>query len=373
MSPRHTRSGTLRLAALAAIAALAIAACSSGATATPAPASAAASVAASPSPAASTAPSTAPSPSPAPSEAPKTLQIAYLSFAIANSYDAPMLAAAQAAAAAGNAQLTVFDANDNPAAQTKQLQDAISSGKYDGIIVQPIFGGGLVTGVQAGIAKQIAVGNIDQILGTDYTTANAQIQGQSANVVFVPSDMGTKIGQLAVKACGTANPCKVGYIYSVKASGLDAALRKAFDAAIATNPNIKVVAEGESFYQTALGLKAAQDMLTAHKDINVIVGADQAITGAQQAAKAAGLNGKVNLVGYGGGAVALQGIQAGDRFGTVMQLPATEGRLGTQDLIQAIRSGTPAPGTDPLANLPDGGVVTKDNVATFLTLAEWPG
>ena len=35
----------------------------------------------------------------APSGADKTLEIAYLSFAVANSYDAPMLAAAQAAAA----------------------------------------------------------------------------------------------------------------------------------------------------------------------------------------------------------------------------------------------------------------------------------
>src|SRR5262245_20001971 len=34
------------------------------------------------------------------------LELAYLSFAVANTYDAPMLEAAQAAAAAGNATLT---------------------------------------------------------------------------------------------------------------------------------------------------------------------------------------------------------------------------------------------------------------------------
>ena len=56
-----------------------------------------------------------------------------------------------------------------------------------------------------------------------------------------------------------------------------------------------------------------------------------------------------------------------------MQMPATEGGLGTKALIQAIRTGTPAPGVDPLASLPDGGVVTKANVDTFLPLAEWPG
>jgi ribose transport system substrate-binding protein len=310
-----------------------------------------------------------------PSEAAKTLEIAYLSFAVANSYDAPMLAAAQAAAAAGNAKLTVFDANLDPAAQAKQLQDATASGKFDGIITQPLFGAGLVAGVKEAIAAGIGVGNIDQILGEDQTTAQAQVEGLLANVAFVPSTLGRKIGELVVKACEekAANPCNVGYIYSVKAAALDTTLKTAFDEATAGNPEIKIVAEGESFYTTALGLKASQDMLAAHSDLTLIVGADQAITGAVQAVKDAGRAGQVALIGYGGGAIALQGIASGERYGTVMQMPATEGRLGTEQLIGAIRSGVAAPGVDPLDSLPEGGVVTTANVETFLPLAEWPG
>ncbi len=72
-----------------------------------------------------------------------TAQIAYLSFAVANSYDAPMLAAAQAAASDNNAKLTVFDAKNDPKTQYSQLQNVISSGTYQGVIVQPIFGTGL--------------------------------------------------------------------------------------------------------------------------------------------------------------------------------------------------------------------------------------
>ncbi len=310
-----------------------------------------------------------------PTAAPKTLEIAYLSFAVANSYDAPMLAAAQAAAAAGNAKLTVFDGNLDPAAQTKQLQDAVASGKFDGILIQPIYGAGLVTGVQDAIAAGIAVGNVDQILGSDFTTADSQVAGLMSNVAFVPSELGRKIGELVVKACAekNANPCNVGYIWSVKAAALDGALKTAFDTATAVNPAIKIVAEGESFYTTALGLKASQDMLQAHPDISVIVSADQAITGAVQAVAALGLQAQVALVGYGGGAIAFQGIASGERYGTVMQMPATEGRLGVEQLILAIRTGTPQPGFDPLTTLPDGGVVTKSNVETFLPLAEWPG
>lgn len=358
-----------RSAALLGVAGLVLAACSGG-TASTVP-SAAASVAA-PTTGASQA-----APSAASSAAAKTLEIAYLSFAVANSYDAPMLAAAKAAAAAGNANITVFDANLVPTDQVKQLQDATASGKYDAIITQPLYGAGMVEDVKKAIAAGIAVGNIDQVLGSDMTTANSQVPGLSSNVAFVPSELGKKIGNLVVTACAdlkadAAHPCNVGYIWSVKAAALDIALKKAFDEAIASHPEIKVVSDtGESFYATALGLKAAQDIVAAHPDVSVIVSADQAITGAVQAVK--DIKDKVRLVGYGGGAVALQGIASGERFGTVMQMPATEGGQGTKALIDAIRSGTPAAGVDPLATLPDGGVVTKANVATFLPLAEWPG
>jgi ribose transport system substrate-binding protein len=357
------RIGLKRLAGLLGVASLALAACSGG-TASTAPSTAVTTAA----------PSTAVTPTAAPSVAPKTLEIAYLSFAVANSYDAPMLAAAQAAAAAGNAKLTVFDSNLDPAAQTKQLQDATASGKFDAIITQPLFGAGLVADVKKAIAAKIAVGNIDQVLGSDMTTPNSQVDGLSANVAFVPSELGRKIGELVVAACADlkANPCNVGYIWSVKAAALDQALKAAFDKATASHPEIKIVDQsGESFYTTALGLTVSQNIVAAHPDISVIVSADQAITGAVQAVK--DIKDKVRLVGYGGGAIALQGIASGERFGTVMQMPATEGGQGTKQLIDAIRSGTPAPGVDPLASLPDGGVVTKANVATFLPLAEWPG
>jgi ribose transport system substrate-binding protein len=76
------------------------------------------------------------------------MSIAYLSFAVENSYDAPMLAAAQAVASTDGATLKVFDANNSPQAQYSQLQDVINSGQYNGIIVQPIFGTGL-TGLVA--------------------------------------------------------------------------------------------------------------------------------------------------------------------------------------------------------------------------------
>jgi ribose transport system substrate-binding protein len=298
----------------------------------------------------------------------KKVRIAYLSFAVANSYDAPMLAAAQAVANDNNATIKVFDANNDPKKQFAQLQTASSSGDYDAIIVQPIFGTGLISGVQDAISAGKKVVNMDQILGKDLSTDKAQVDGLSGNVVFVPTTIGTKLGNLVTKACQekNLNPCKVGYLYDIKASALDVAIKKSFDQAVGDGP-VKVVAQGESFFTPAKGLAAAQNMLQAHSDLNLIVGSDQGIEGAVQAI------GKkpVILVGYGGSAAGIQGVAAGTWYGDVAQLPASEGRLATQAAIKAVRNGAKGAGTDPVAQLPAQGVVTKENADQFT--GEWPG
>jgi ribose transport system substrate-binding protein len=298
----------------------------------------------------------------------KPVRIAYLSFAVANSYDAPMLAAAQTVAKDNNSSIKVFDANNDPKKQFAQLQTATSSGDYDAIIVQPIFGTGLITGVQDAISAGKKVVNMDQILGKDLSTDQPQVDGLSGNVVFVPTEIGTKLGKLVTQACQekSLDPCKIGYLYDIKASALDVAIKKSFDEATAGSP-VKIVAQGESFFTPALGLKAAQNMLQAHSDLNLIVGSDQGIEGAIQAIGKK----KIILVGYGGSAAALQGVAAGTWYGDVAQLPASEGRLAAQAAIKAVRTGAKAGGVNPVADLPNEGVVTKDNADQFT--AEWPG
>jgi ribose transport system substrate-binding protein len=302
------------------------------------------------------------------------LDIAYLSFAVTNTYDAPMLAAAQNAAAQANVRLQVFDAANDPAVQTTQLQDAVASGQFDGIIVQPIYGAGLIPDVSNAIAQGIAVANVDQVLGADLTTSDAQVEGLAANVVFVPSEIGRKLGEQTVAACAdvAADPCKVGYIYAFQGYPLDTAIKDAFDAAVAGSP-VEIVREGQGFFSALGGLSAAQDMLQAVPDMHVIVGSDQAIQGALTAAAGAGVADKIKTVGYGGARSAIQGVADGARYATVMQLPATEGKLATEQLIEAIRTGTNADGVDPVAALPDSGVVTQANAADMLALAEWDG
>ena len=80
----------------------------------------------------------------------KPVKIAYLSFAVANSYDAPMLAAAKAAAQGAAARDHRLRREQRPEDAVLQLQTVATSKQYDAIIVQPIFGTGLISARQAG-------------------------------------------------------------------------------------------------------------------------------------------------------------------------------------------------------------------------------
>ncbi|MBX3098670.1 MAG: sugar ABC transporter substrate-binding protein [Salinibacterium sp.] len=313
----------------------------------------------------------APSDSAAPADAP--LEVAYISFAVANTYDEPMLAAAQKVADDNNVNLTVFDGNLDPATQASLIQDAVASGQYDGIITQPIYGPSILDVVNQAIGAGITVVNIDQILGSDFTTGKSQVDGLSANVVFVPSELGTKFGEQTVAACASKNldPCNVAYLHDVKASAIGVALWDGFTAATKGSP-VKVVAEGETFYNPAAAQTAVSDILTAHPEVNLIATSDQGLQGAILAIDAAGTPvSNFLLVGYGGSEWGQGKVADGTVFADVLQAPATEGKLGMEAMVDALRNGKNHGDVDPFKDFPNNGVMTKETAGQFT--GEWAG
>jgi ribose transport system substrate-binding protein len=301
----------------------------------------------------------------------KPIRIAYVSYAVGNSYDAPMLAAAKAVAGAAGAQVTVFDGAYNPSTQVAAMQDIISSGKYQGVILQPIYGPAEISQVQALLKHKIKVVNIDQILGTKYTTDQIQVKGLSGNVVFFPSKIGSQLANLVGKACGTTSPCRIGLVHNVKQGEPDVAITAAFNATLAAKyPNVQVVAEDDGYYAVGTSTTVVAAFLQAHPDINFIVGADQNCEGAQNALTAAS-NTSVKLVCYGASAAMVGGLKSGQWVADVAQMPATEGQLGMQMLIKAIKTGKPQGSKNPVAGIANNGIITTANVKTFSP--EWPG
>ncbi len=301
----------------------------------------------------------------------KKLHIAYFSFAVQNSYDAAMLAAAQKAAASAHAQLTVFDANNNPQTQYNQVQDAIVTGSYRGFLVQAIDGPGLMPLAREAIGKHIEVVALSQVLGPDDNTATPQVPGEAASVVYNDYARGMRDGKLVEQACASLNTstCNVGYMYDVKTSTFDQAVRAGFDSVIANDPRIKVVAEGQAFFTASGGLQATQTMLQAHPEINIMFGSDQAMEGATSAIRSTGK--KVLIIGEGGSAPGLAHVKDGSWFGDTVAQPATEGNVAVADLVKAITTGQHSGGVTVEARLPNDGIATQKTVGEFT--GQWAG
>lgn len=109
------------------------------------------------------------------------------------------------------------------------------------------------------------------------------------------------------------------------------------------------------------GLNAGQDALTANPDLDAIYSAcGPPITGALQAVKAAGKEGKLVTVGFDASPDEVKAIIGGTETASVAQFPAKMGSLGAQTAFDA------ASGKKVEAKVDTGTeMVTKDNASQF--------
>ncbi len=123
-----------------------------------------------------------------------------------------------------------------------------------------------------------------------------------------------------------------------------------------------VVAQAPTDCDQTKGLNAAQDILTAHPDIQAIYGAcGPPILGALEAIKNAGIAaGTITVVGFDASGGEVDAIIAGTQAGSVAQFPSKMGSLGVSTLLDAVNGKTVAPTVDTGTEM-----VTKDNAASF--------
>jgi simple sugar transport system substrate-binding protein len=109
------------------------------------------------------------------------------------------------------------------------------------------------------------------------------------------------------------------------------------------------------------GLNAGQDALTANPDLDAIYSAcGPPITGALQAVKAAGKEGKLVTVGFDASPDEVKAIIGGTETASVAQFPAKMGSLGAQTAFDAASGKTVQAKVDTGTEM-----VTKDNASKF--------
>lgn len=251
----------------------------------------------------------------------KTLSIGFFGFAKANSFAQATWAGIQEYAAAHNADATFLDSNFDGPTQVNQLQDAVTSKRYDVVIVQANDGTAIVNAVKQAVAAGITVVIEFTPVGGDYSTTSPQVPG-TVSIVDAPTINGQGMATLGLGACKEAGaaPCKVAFLQGFANYPLDTArTNAAIDALKAGGAD--VVANVVGGYTQDSGRAAFQNVLQAHPDVNVVIGSSQAIEGA--APLAAGKN--IEFVGNGGSRQAYEAVQSGAWYGVYVIPEKAEG------------------------------------------------
>ena len=298
----------------------------------------------------------------------KTINIAVFLASSANTYWAAELQGARDIQKKNpGVKITVFDGQFNTNRQLGQLRDALVSKKYQSWFVGPNDGGPLTPTIKQAVSRGVKVGCSLVPCGPNIRSAKVQIPGQTIFAGLGFYSNGQLLGKLVVQGCRGINPCEVLWLPGLPTLPLEKARQDGLYSVIKSHKNIKVVGTAAGGYLAAPALKATQDALSAHPNLDVIVSSgDQMIAGAVRAAQAAGKAGKIKMYGNGCTFEAKQLILQGKQTGCTVYLPRTEGRLVVQALVNAVNGkGKTGVSIDPTPRSPIGGLGTKANIRKF--------
>jgi ribose transport system substrate-binding protein len=230
--------------------------------------------------------------------------------------------------------LVVVDANRDNAKQQSQVEDFVSK-KTDAIVLTPYdsqaIGSAIVEANNAGIPV--------------FTADIASASKEGKVVAHIASDNvqgGFQAGKLICQAVG--NSGSVAIVDEPEVTSVQDRVKGFKQALAQVCPSVTIVADVDAGGTRTKASSDTGDILQAHKNLKGIFGInDDSALGAVTAVKAAGLAGKVAIVGYDATPEARAAIAAGAMFGDAIQFPKKIGAT-TIDVIHDYFTGkSPAP------------------------------
>jgi ribose transport system substrate-binding protein len=207
--------------------------------------------------------------------------------------------------------VNVVDASRDNSKQQSQVEDFISQ-KVAAIVLTPYdsqaIGSAIVEANKAGIPV--------------FTADIANGSNQGAVVAHIASDNvqgGGQAGKLMCEAVPGGG--SVAILDEPEVTSVQDRV-KGFKAALAACPKVTIVADIDGGGERAKASSATEDVLQSHKDLKGIFGInDDSALGAAKAVEAAGLTGKIAVIGYDATPEARDAIKAGTMYGDAIQHP----------------------------------------------------
>ena len=266
-----------------------------------------------------------------------TVQIAYFIPVKGNSYTKALTDGAEAVAQEMNAEITVFSSEYDQSLQNDQIEDAITSGKYNAFIINAVDSMGVLPGVESAAEAGILVGAADTIIGPN-TDAVEPYEGITTIAGLTWATQGQGFGEMVLRGCEGKDPCKVVYLVGMQGMTADQDRLSAMKEVLADHPEIELVDVQEASYLQDEALNVMQNVFQSHPDIDVVATAgDQMSLGAAQAAEDAGLAGSVKIYGNGASEQGVQALKDGTLDASYALVPYTVGEVVAENLIMAVR------------------------------------
>ena len=227
-------------------------------------------------------------------------------------------------------EVTVYDGEDSQEKQNKDVEDMITMG-YDGIVLIPITVEGAAPAIAYANEHEVPVITVDREVTAD---AGVDVIG------FVGAehvDMGVQAGTLLIETLESMFPdAETWNVIEIEGTqGASATLLRGegIHQVIDADSRVNLIASMDGKFLTTEALSIAEDMLTAHPDLNAFIcHNDDEAMGCYQALVNANKVGEVAIIGIDGTLACVQTIADGGIQGTVIQYPAMV-TLGVDTLV----------------------------------------
>lgn len=235
-----------------------------------------------------------------------------------------LMDAAKAEAKTHGVAFTYLDAQNDVQKQNNDIMDLINKG-VDVLLINPVDPEGVTPSVESAQRAGIPIVSVDRSISGDIDS----LIGRDNKV------MGKVAGDLAVELLGGKGKAqgKILEVQGAAGGSVMMARRDGFHQAVDQETGITVIQSPYCDYVRSKAVKATQDIIQAHPDIDLIYAHnDDMALGALQVFEQNGKN--VHVVGVDGLMEAVKAIMDGRYDGTAMNDPAVLGKLAVQTAIK---------------------------------------
>lgn len=286
------------------------------------------------------------------------LKIGYSVYDLQNPYWQSYAAGVKAGGEAAGVEIVVVDQKSDQQAQVSGSLDLINQG-VSGLIVTPVQPSALPSTIDAAHDAKIPVVIADIGTAGDY---DAYIQSNNTNG-------GALAAEYVIEQLGDVpGPHKVGVIELHAGSVVGEERVAEFVSILEDHDNFEVVSSLDGNDTVDGGFAAAQDMLSANPDLQVIYAAnDDSAIGAQRAMETAGKSVKDGfiLIGFDGADGALELIEQGLMSATVAQDPYGQGIKAVETVLALLEGEEAYDDAATKTIFFPVEIVTADNLADF--------